>query len=551
MPQVTGARLLIQCLEAQGVQYIFGIPGAKIDAVFDALLDSNIQLITCRHEQNAAFIAGAYGRLTGKPGVVLVTSGPGVSNLTTGLLTATTEGDPIVAIGGNVPQSMILKHSHQGMNNVALMSSVTKQSVEIFSAHNIPEVVANAFRHAVAPRQGACFISLPQDVSSQLTQHKPLPNLSEPHYGTAPQTDITRAAYLMNHAKQPVLLLGMDASKPNNTQAIRSLLKHIPIAVISTYQAAGAISLDELDCFMGRVGLFKNQPGDDILDAADVVLCIGFCSVEYDTQIWNAKNNKNIIHIDYTASQLDETYHPICELLGDIAENIAQLQQLLKSRKNIHNIPQITQAQQALTNKIASGKNYSNTPIHPLRFIHELHQIIDDDTTICCDIGSIYMWMARYFLSFRPHQLLFSNGQQTLGVALPWAIACHYANPKGNIISMSGDGGFLFSAMELNTAVRENIKFVHFIWRDGTYNMVLEQERMKYHRESGVQLGQVNIPDFAKAFGAVGLELNHPDEFKSVYQQALASKKPVLIDVPIDYSDNPELFSAIDPKNGH
>ena len=551
MTQQTGAQLLVQCLEAEGVEYLFGIPGAKIDAVFDALLDSSIQLITCRHEQNAAFIAGAYGRLTGKPGVVLVTSGPGVANLCTGLLTATTEGDPIVAIGGNVPQSMLLKSSHQGMNNVKLMEAVTKTSVEVDSADNIPEMLANAFRDALAPRRGASFLSFPQNISKQLTQQKPLAKNPKPYSTAASQINIKQAAELINHAKQPVIFLGLEASRPENALAIRALLKHAPIPVIGTYQAAGAISHDELHCFIGRVGLFKNQPGDNILDAADVVLCIGFASVEYDSEIWNAKNNKNIIHLDYRPSILDKTYHPVCELLGNIAENLADLTPHLKAPGHIHSNQQVTKAQQSLQNKIASGEHLNGSPIHPLRFIHELHQVVDDKTSICCDIGSIYMWMARYFLSYRPHQLLFSNGQQTLGVALPWAIACHYAKTPGKIISMSGDGGFLFSAMELETAVRENIKFIHFIWRDGSYNMVLEQERMKYKRDSGVHLGRVNIPDFAKAFGAKGFEIKHPDAFQDIFQQAMATNKPVLIDVPIDYSDNPELFSIINPESGH
>ncbi len=551
MSKQTGAQLLVQCLEAEEVDYVFGIPGAKIDAVFDALLDSNIKLITCRHEQNAAFIAGAYGRLTGKPGVVLVTSGPGVGNLTTGLLTATTEGDPIVAIGGNVPQTMLLKHPHQSLNNVKLMEAVTKASAEVASADNIPEIIANAFRTACSSRRGASFISLPQDVAQQYTAHQPLPALQSPSEGCTSQTALQHAAHLLNHAKQPVILLGMEASRPENTQAIRALLKQTAIAVVSTYQAAGVISKDALDYFVGRVGLFKNQPGDQVLDAADVILSIGFCSVEYDSEIWNTKNNKQIIHLDYIASALDNTYHPVCELLGDISKNLTALQCLLNTQKSILHQQDIATAQQDLFDKIASGKQYETSPIHPLRFIYELQQIVDNQTTICCDIGSIYMWMARYFLSYRPHQLLFSNGQQTLGVALPWAIACHYAKTEGQIISMSGDGGFLFSAMELETAVRENLRFVHFIWRDGTYNMVLEQERMKYNRQSGVTLGRFNIPDFAKSLGAVGFELHDPNDFQAIYKKAIAAKKPALIDVAIDYSDNAELFSAIDPNSGH
>lgn len=206
MSKMTGSQLLVKCLEARGVEFIFGIPGAKIDAVFNELVDSNIRLIVCRHEQNAAFIAAAYGRLTGKPGVVLVTSGPGVANLTTGLLTATTEGDPIIAIGGNVPQSMALKRSHQGADNAKLMEAVTKSSVEAHEADNIPEIIENAFRTALQPARGACFISLPQDVLGQFSTMPPIAPLATPTYGSAPLSLIEHAASLINAAKQPVFL---------------------------------------------------------------------------------------------------------------------------------------------------------------------------------------------------------------------------------------------------------------------------------------------------------------------------------------------------------
>lgn len=550
MAKMNGAQLLVACLEAQGVEYIFGIPGAKIDAVFNALLDSKIRLIVCRHEQNAAFIAAAYGRLTGKPGVVLVTSGPGVGNLVTGLLTATTEGDPLVAIGGNVAQSMGLRHAHQGTNNVKLMEAVTKQSVEVHHVDTIAEIVVNAFRVALEPTCGATFISFPQDIGSEITSIRPITQTQLPVYGRAAPAVLQQAITLINQARSPVLLLGMEASRPENTAAIHELLKRTPMAVVGTYQAAGAISTDYLDCFIGRVGLFKNQPGDQMLDLADVVITVGYNSVEYDSETWNADNKKTVIHIDYTPCQVHQTYHPVCELLGDIAANICALSQEITPRPPDFS-KKIMRLRQELMDKIASGKNFDSSPIHPLRFIYELKQVVDSETTICCDIGTVYMWIARYFLSYHPHQLLFSNGQQTLGVALPWAIATHYARPRHKIISISGDGGFLFSAMELETAVREHIHLIHFIWRDGTYNMVLEQEVMKYKRKSGVDFGRIHVPSFAEGFGALGLELTHPDQFQTVFQQAVAAKKPVLVDVAIDYSHNKELFKVIDPNHGH
>lgn len=550
MSKMTGAKLLVKCLELQGVKFIFGIPGAKIDSVFDALLDSKIKLIVCRHEQNAVFMAAAYGRLTGHPGVVLVTSGPGISNMVTGLLTATTEGDPVVAIGGNVPRSMLLKQSHQGSHNVRLLVAATKSSVEVLLAENIPEIVENSFRKASTPMAGASFISFPQDVLLEKTSAKPLPRYVPINYGGSSPILLYQAGQLINKAKHPLILLGMRASQPENAKAIRKLLGQKPLPVISTYQAAGVIPKEKESLFIGRVGLFKNQPGDQILDLADVLVTIGFNPVEYDSEIWNVNNRRSIIHIDNIPSQIHSTYCPQIELLGDIVNNVINLSPYLEKRTLFNNKP-IHRARQKLVDIIESGRDINTLPIHPLRFMYELRQVVDDKTTICCDIGTVYMWVARYFISYRPHQLLFSNGQQTLGVGLPWAIACNYARPHEKIISISGDGGFLFSAMELETAVREKLHFVHFIWRDGAYNMVLEQEILKYGRKSGVDFGSVNIPDFAKAFGAIGLELHHPASFAEIYAQAMREDKPVLIDVPIDYSHNAPLFKIAHPLIGH
>lgn len=545
MSKINGGQLVVKCLEAQGVEFIFGIPGAKIDTVFDALEDSTIQLILCRHEQNAAFMAAAYGRLTGKPGVVLVTSGPGVSNLATGLLTATTEGDPIVALGGNVARDMALKASHQNTNNVQLMKPVCKTSVETEVPEIIPEAIANAFRTAVAPRSGACFISLPQDVLKEMTSAPVIKPASRICYGLAHPETIRAVSQLINQAKCPVLLLGEEASRPENTEAIRKLLLKTGLPTVGTFQAAGVVSRELVSCFAGRVGLFRNQPGEQLLNQSDIIITIGFDSVEYDPEVWNAECQKTIVHIDYSPATIREAYQPKYEVLGDIDANLSALIELLDTSMVLRNQKNVKPYHEAHQKIILTGKSLSRGKLmHPLHFIHELREAIDDDTLITCDVGTIYMWMSRYFLSYQPHHLLFSNGQQTLGVALPWAMAAKLVYPNKKIISMSGDGGFLFSSMELENAVRNKLDFVHFVWRDGSYNMVKEQELMKYKRPSGVEFGKVDLADYAKAFGAIGYELQDPADFSELLQEALKQKGPVLIDIPIDYSDNPGLFET-------
>ena len=260
MEELSGAALTVQCLREANVRHILSIPGAKIDRVFDELYGSP-ELVVCRHEQNAAFIAGAIGRITGRPGVCLVTSGPGTSNLATGLITATTEGDPVVAIGGAVARNQDAKRTHQSMQSIALMKPVTKYAVQAESAESVPEILNNAFRIAGAPRKGAAFVGLPMDVQAETTDARPMA-IQSPCAGPASAVDIQLAVKMLESARLPVILLGECTSEPEVTKAIRKLLTSCRFPVVATFQGAGVISRDLQSCFAGRIGLFRNQPGD-------------------------------------------------------------------------------------------------------------------------------------------------------------------------------------------------------------------------------------------------------------------------------------------------
>jgi len=544
----TGARVLVKNLEAQGVQYVFGIPGAKVDSVFDALLDSNIKTIVCRHEQNAAFIAGGLGRLTGKAGVVLVTSGPGCTNLVTGLATANTEGDPIVAFGGAVPISERLKHTHQSVDTVSLFRPITKFAAEIESPAAISEVFANAFRTAESGRCGAAFVSLPADIMSSPTTAQVLAPVHRVSLGAASKEQLDQAVSLINEAENPVVLLGLQASQPGNAQSIRELLKKTKFAVACTYQGAGVVPKELLSSFAGRVGFFHNQPADLVLDAADLVISIGYDPVEYDPHLWNHNRDRTIIHIDRTPVDLDKDYRPTVELIGDISATLVPLTEQLRSRRDtpLQNlIDEAFKERELIATEAISRDRF---PIHPLLLVHELQEVLNDDVTVCCDMGSFHLWMARYLYSFRPRQILISNGQQTLGVGLPWAIAACLARPRDKVISVSGDGGFLFSAMELETAVRLKCNFVHLVWIDGAYDMVKFQQINKYGREAAVEFGPVDVVGYAEAFGAKGFMVKSAAELRPTLRKAMEMSGPVLVGVPVDYSDNHELMDVLRPN---
>jgi acetolactate synthase-1/2/3 large subunit len=547
-PTKTGAELLVRSLEAQGVEYVFGIPGAKIDKVFDALLDSRIKTVVCRHEQNAAFIAGGIGRMTGKAGVVLVTSGPGCSNLVTGLATANSEGDPVVAIGGAVPLANRLKQIHQSMDTVSLFRPITRFSAEIDSPQAVSEVVANAFRAAESGRPGAAFISAPQDIMTGVADGGVLTPVAPTRLGPADAEAIATAAALINGAARPVLLLGLLASQPRAAQAVRSLLAGTKLPVVCTYQAAGVVPRELFDYFGGRVGLFHNQPADRLLDAADVVVAIGYNPVEYEPGLWNHGRRRHLVHIDAVGADIDRDYQPQVELTGDIAATLRALATSLERKPPSAAADLLSQIARDRAQFAERAAAMNGTPIHPMRLVYELQRLLSDDMTLCLDMGSFHIWLARHLYSFRPRQVLITNGQQTLGVGLPWAIAACLVRPGEKVISISGDGGFLFSAAELETAVRLKCNLVHLVWIDGAYDMVRFQEVAKYGRASGVEFGPIDVVTFAESFGAKGLLIRKPEETATTLKRALALEGPVVVGIPVDYRDNHRLMEIVHPS---
>ena len=546
-----GADAIIDSLVNHDVKYVFGVPGAKIDRVFERLEhptnEKAPQLIITRHEQNAAFMAQGIGRITGKPGVVLTTSGPGVSNLATGLVTATAEGDPVLAISGQVQRTDLLRLTHQSMDNVALLAPVTKYAAEVQEPENISEVIANAYQEAEAAKQGASFVSVPQDVTDSEVKTAPIAPMPAPVLGPASPVESTLLAQRIKTAKLPVLLLGMRASDPETTKSIRNLVEETHLPVVETFQGAGIIPRELEDDFFGRVGLFRNQPGDQLLKHADLVIAVGYDPIEYEPRNWNNEGDANIIVIDSMRAEVDKNFQPERELVGDISQTLDFLLPYMKgfklpesSREYLDGLQEklkLRDEPPAITeNQVTS---------HPLSIIQALQDRVTDDMTVSVDVGSFYIWMARHFRSYNPRHLLFSNGMQTLGVALPWAISAALVRPNTQIVSVSGDGGFLFSSQDLETAVRLGLNIVHIIWNDGHYDMVKFQEELKYGKSAGVNFGSVDFVKYAESFGATGLRVEKAQDLEKVLDQAFATKGPVVVDIPVDYSDNKELGKQI------
>ncbi|MDF7629861.1 acetolactate synthase AlsS [Erwiniaceae bacterium L1_55_4] len=542
----SGADLVVAQLEAQGVKQVFGIPGAKIDKVFDSLLDSPIQLIPVRHEANAAFMAAAVGRLTGHAGVALVTSGPGCSNLITGMATATSEGDPVVAIGGAVKRSDSAKQVHQSMDTVSMFRPVTKYAVEVTDPAALPECVSNAFRHAENGRGGGAFISLPQDVIDQPVSGSPLKNHGHVKLGAAPDGLIAAVGQEISRAKNPVILLGLMASQPENSAAIHELLSKSQIPATSTYQAAGAVRQENFSRFAGRVGLFNNQAGDRLLQQADLIITIGYSPVEYEPAMWNS-GKAILVHIDVLPADTDNHYLPDAELVGDIAQTVGKIAAHILLPLQLSNAASsVLEDRQHQRQLLAmQGASLNQFALHPLRIVRAMQDIVNSDISLTVDMGSFHIWIARYLYSFRARQIMISNGQQTMGVALPWAIGAWLVDPSRKVVSVSGDGGFLQSSMELETAVRLKANILHIIWVDNAYNMVAMQEDKKYQRISGVNFGPVNFKAYAEAFGATGFAVNCAEELEATLRSAMDVSGPAVVAIPVDYSDNPLLMSQL------
>ena len=546
----SAADMVIDTLKNNNVDYVFGIPGAKIDYLFDVLEDDGPELIVTRHEQNAAMMAQGIGRLTGKPGVALVTSGPGVSNLTTGLLTATSEGDPVLAIGGQVKRNDLLRLTHQAVDNAALLKSSTKYSAEVQDPESLSEVMTNAIRTATSGKNGASFISIPQDVISSQVQSKAIDLPEKPHLGVPTDEEVNEVLQAIKDAKFPVLLAGMRSSSEKETEAIRKFVEKTSLPVVETFQGAGVISRELEDHFFGRVGLFRNQVGDELLRKADLVVAIGYDPIEYEASNWNKELDTEIISIDEVHAEITNYLRPKKELVGNIAGTIQMMSE--KVSEPIIDQKHLDDLEELRANIIeATGIKYEHEDgiLHPVEIINTMQKTLTDDTTVTVDVGSHYIWMARKFRSYNPRHLLFSNGMQTLGVALPWAIAAALVRPNTQVVSVAGDGGFLFSGQDLETAVRKKLNIIQLIWNDGKYNMVEFQEEMKYKRAAGVAFGPVDYVKYAESFGAKGIRVTSPEELEAAIKEGYETEGPVLIDIPVNYKDNIKLSTNMLPDS--
>lgn len=545
---MNGADLVVDTLIKNGVKYVFQLPGGKLGPLLMALKkrEADIEVVTVRHEQNAGFMAQGIGRITGKPGVVMTTSGPGALNLVTPLATATSDGDPVLAIAGQVPQEKLLTPYPQNPNISGVMndSTVTKYAKEIENTNALADEVANAYFASITGNPGASFMDVPGNILLAETAKEGLEFSTLADQLTnivSDEATIQTTVEKIKAAKRPVIIIGARADGEPEAEAIQAFVRKTGIPVVETFEATGLLTREFNENYVGRVGLFNNLPGDELVAASDLVITLGLSLVEYWASIWNT-DKKPVIDIDTMVDHLDETYIPDTLVLGNIAKNLNNITNLLAQQTMSADWKAVIRTlQEKLMAKKQIPSETNESAIHPLAIVDSFQKVIDahPDTTVVMDGGSHEVWLGSYLNVYQPKHFLMSDGEQTLGVGLPWAISAALLRPDEKILSSGGDGSFMFSSQELATVAHYDLNIVQVIWVDQEYNMVKFQQELDYQgKDEGVDIDYIGYKEMAESYGIKATRVHTKDALDAALAEAYATKKPMVIEVAEDNSQN-------------
>jgi len=539
---MNAAKLFVECLENEGVEYIFGIPGEENLDIMDALLDSKITFVTCRHEQGAAFMADVYGRITGRAGVCMATLGPGATNLVTGVADANMDNAPVVAIAGQAATTRLHKESHQVVDLVNMFKPISKYATQILEPEIIPEIVRKAFKVAQAEKPGATFIDFPENIAeADMTPESPIPVIA-PRLPLADQDRIEAAVTLINAAKNPLILAGNGVVRAHAPKSLEMFARHAQIPVVNTFMAKGIIPFFKSGLAMGTAGLQKGDYENAGFEAADLVICIGFDMVEYHPHLWNPNRKIKILHIDTNPAEVDYSYVPEVELNGNIGKNLkALIEQLPKQIEKEIPFP----LRDAMVSEMNRCKDSEAFPMLPQKIIWDLRTAMKKEDIAISDVGAHKMWMARLFRCDLPNTCIISNGFAAMGIAVPGAIGAKLAEPNKAVVAVTGDAGFLMNAPEIETAMRMNTPFVILIWNDSQYGLIEWKQQKRFGRSSHIDFNNPDFVTFAKAFGAHGVRIKQSNQLLAELEAALERNTVTVIDCPVDYSENSRLTELL------
>jgi acetolactate synthase-1/2/3 large subunit len=535
--------LLVRCLENEGVEYIFGIPGEETLDLMESLRTSKIRYVIARHEQAAAFMADAYGRLTGKAGVCMSTLGPGATNLMTGVADAFLDASPVVAITGQADLKRIHKESHQYINVVEMYESVTKWNGRLETPEVIPEMVRKAFKLAESEKPGPTHLELPENIAG-MTAYDMYAATIPPIRARRASPDrqsLRKAADLIEASAFPVILAGHGVVRKGANDQLRQFAEFLCIPVVTTFMGKGAVSARSPSC-IGSIGLQNDRQIDDVFSRADLIIAVGYGLVEYAPKNWNPDLNKRIVHIDFTASEVDLHYVPEVEIVSDIRESLELLEGMLSTNKKSQCAIDLHAGFREDFERIGAEKTW---PVRPPQVLYGIRKVLGDSDILVSDVGTCKLWAAKFYPVYDNNTFILSNGLASMGFSLPTAMVAKLVHPGRKVVALSGDGGFLMNVQDLETAVRMKLNMALVIFNDSGYNLIKWKSMKKFGTFYGVDFTNPDFVKVAEGFGAVGLRLKTAEDFEPMLREALTKEVPVIIDVPIDYSENELIYKLL------
>jgi acetolactate synthase-1/2/3 large subunit len=526
--------VFVECLEAEGVKYVFGIPGEETLDLNESLADSSIDFVPVRHEQGGAYMADAYGRLTGRAGVCLGTLGPGATNLVTAVADAFLDRAPLVALTGQSDLERMHKESHQYIDLLGIMRPVVKWNARVSSPEIVPEVVRKAFKVAESEKPGSTHLELPEDVMMRPLDASPLPR----HAPVQPEPgmkELQRATEVIMAAENPVILAGNGAIRTHASRALRAFVHTTGIPVAETFMAKGLLDYEDPHA-LGTVGLQARDYELAGFDEADVVIAVGYDLVEHKPEHWNPRADKQIVVIDTVAAEIDEFFMPEVELIGDIAHVLARLAAGCSRRDSSAGGDGFERLRSIVFGALDDAREDGHFPMRPPRVLCDIRRALARTDVLVSDVGLHKLWIGRMFPAHEPGTVLIANGLAGMGFALPTGIAAKLVDPRRHVVTVSGDGGFLMNCQELETAVRLRTPVVNVIWENGQFGSIVWKQDNRFGRHFGVDFGNPDFVKLAEAFGAPAWRCASADEFSRRLEHALTLDVPSVIVVPIDYS---------------
>ena len=532
--------LFVRCLENEGVEYIFGIPGEENLDVMDSMIGSKIKFITTRHEQGAAFMADVYGRLTGKAGVCLATLGPGATNLVTGFADANMDRAPIIGIAGQGATTRMHKESHQVLDLVNLFAPISKYSVQIREPEIVGEIVRKAFKAAEAEKPGGSFIDFPENVAAMQVEGREPLKVQSAKPPVPPQDKIAQAAEIISNARYPLVMAGNGVVRAKADNALDAFAEKLNISVATTFMAKGSIPFSH-ELSLGAVGLQSHDYIACGFDRADVVVCVGYDMIEYHPHLWNKEKSTKIIHIDLSPAEVDEHYILECGVIGDISAALDGIAAVATPKPE----SQVITLRETIVGELTSHADNDSFPMAPQRIILDLRKALEPEDIVVSDVGAHKMWMARMYQAERPNTCIISNGFASMGIGLPGAIAAKLAYPDRIALTVTGDAGFLMNSQEIETALRIGVAIVILVWNDSKYGLIKWHQDRRFGRDTQIEFNNPDLVKYAESFGAKGYRVESAGELLPTLKQAIADDTVVLIDCPVDYSENMKLTEKL------